>query len=608
MDDASVVMTFDRRRNAAFQRIAASEPGKFDVDRCDWANNERLVCTLTGNIRGKRYADVPFYRTMAIDAAGANIKTLDVLAEKGNLLDGNTTPQNFNAGSNYRSNPNNSPSDGDYSLDSNGAKSGRTLDYFAGQRSDRIIGIKPDDREYVLIQADDDGNHVPSVFALNIYTGTRSVAVRQNPPIRQFVADGNGNVRLGWAVIGPMNARYLARKEGENDWRSLERANAFANKQPLVPVGAVSGKDIAYAISAHEGRNALWTFDLTDQSEPQVLFSQPRADLVDPLLTNDRRLFGIGYDLEKPAAYYIDESLRTVMDQINRQFPTRSNLVVDMTRDGDTLVIHSFSDVDEGTYYLFNREEKKLKRLGTAYPELKTETLGEMKAITYKAADGTEIPGYLTVPNGVKAENLPLIVLPHDGPAARDTWRFSFLRTFLANRGYAVLQMNYRGSAGYGQKWRDAAKQDWGGVSYSDITDATRWAVAQGIADPKRVCIAGWGFGGYAALLGAARNSDMYKCSISIGGVADLAMLRDNASMSGAASLAEQIGSDKEKLTRDSPVDHADTIGIPVLLVHGDLDWQVQIDHSKKMASALKKQKKDHKAVFIKGAGHDLDR
>ena len=538
MEDASVVMTFDRRRNGAFQRIAASEPGKFDVDRCDWANNERLVCSLTGNIRGKRYAEVPFYRTMAIDAAGANMKTLDVLAEKGNLLAAKTTPQNFNAGTNYRTNQSSAGAglQPNYTLASYGSKSGRTFEYFAGQRSDVIIGIKPDDRDHILIQADDDGNQLPSVFALNIYTGARSVAVRQSPPIRQFVADGNGNVRLGWAMTGQSNAYYFARKEGENDWRSLERANAFAKRQQLVPIGAASGKDLAYAISVHEGRNALWTFDLTDQIEPAVLFSQPRADLVDPLLTNDRRLFGIGYDLEKPAAYYIDESLRAVMDQINRQFPTRFNLVVDMTRDGDTLVIRSFSDVDEGTYYLFNREEKKLKRLGNAYPELKTESLGEMKPITYKAADGTEIPGYLTVPNGVKAESLPLIVLPHDGPAARDTWRFSFLRAFLANRGYAVLQMNYRGSSGYGQKWRDAAKQDWGGVTYSDITDATRWAVAQGIADPKRVCIAGWGFGGYAALLGAARNSDLYKCSISIGGVADLEMLRDNASMSGAAS------------------------------------------------------------------------
>src|ERR1044072_2555508 len=191
------------------------------------------------------------------------------------------------------------------------------------------------------------------------------------------------------------------------------------------------------------------------------------------------------------------------------------------------------------------------------------EALGVMKTITYKAADGTEIPGYLTIPSGLKAEKLPLIVLPHDGPAARDTFRFSFLRTFLANRGYAVLQMNYRGSSGYGQNWKDAAKEGWSGVVYSDITDATRWAIAQGIADPKRVCIAGWGFGGYAALLGAVRNSDLYKCSITIEGISDLEMRRDNANLSGAAAAAfaaEQIGSDKQILNRDSPVDHADSI------------------------------------------------
>jgi dipeptidyl aminopeptidase/acylaminoacyl peptidase len=612
VEDASVVMTFDRQENSAFKRIAASEPGKFDVERCDWANGDRLVCSLTGNIRGRRYAEMPFYRTMAVDAVGTNIKTLDVLAEKGNLLVQKTTPQNFNAGTNYRTNQGqgNASENPDYTLASYGSK-GRTFEYFGGQRKDQIVGINPKDHDHILIQADDDGNQVPSVFALNVYTGAREVVARQSPPIRQFVTDGKGNVRLGWAITGQLNAYYFARKEGDNDWRPLERANAFAKRQQLIPIGADSDEDIGYAVSDYEGRKAMWTFDLADQRDPQVLFSHPRADLVDPLLTTERRLFGIRYDLEKPAAFYIDEDLRDVMEKINRQFPTRFNVIVDMTRDERTLVIHSFSDVEEGTYYLFNTDEKKMKRLGNAYPELRAESLGETKAITYKAADGTDIPGYLTVPNGVKSEKLPLIVLPHDGPAARDTWRFSFLKAFLANRGYAVLQMNYRGSSGYGQKWQDAAKQDWAGVAYSDITAATRWAIAQGIADPKRVCIAGWGFGGYAALLGAARNGDLYKCSISIGGISDLELLRENASLSGAtaaAALTEQIGGDKERLTRDSPADHADAIGIPVLLVHGDLDWQVQVDHSKKMASALKKEKKDHKAIFIKGAGHDLDR
>ena len=234
-----------------------------------------------------------------------------------------------------------------------------------------------------------------------------------------------------------------------------------------------------------------------------------------------------------------------------------------------------------------------------------------MRAITYKAADGTEIPGYLTVPSGARAENLPLVVLPHDGPVARDTWDFSFLRTFLANRGYAVLQMNYRGSSGYGQKWKLDGHQQWGGLTYSDITDATRWAIAQGIADPKRVCIAGWGFGGYAALLGAARNSDLYQCSISIAGISDLELQRDHAVIFGTAEEAyrrEQIGSDPAELTRDSPLQQVDKINAPVLLVHGDKDWQVQIDQSKKMEAALKKNKKAHKAIYLTGAGHELNR
>jgi dipeptidyl aminopeptidase/acylaminoacyl peptidase len=614
MDDASVVMTFDRQTNSPFQRIAASEPGRFDVDRCNWANAERLVCSLTGNIRGRNYAEQPFFRTMAVDAVGTKMKTLDVQSEKGNLLAAKTTPQNFNAGTNVRatdSKGGTTTDGGTYStLNAYGAK-GRTFEYFSGQRSDQIIGVKPGDYEHVLIQADNDGNYIPSVFALNVYTGGRTVVVRQNPPIRQFVADAQGDVRLGWGMTGRLNAYYFARTDEGNDWRPLERANAFAKRQPLVPIGIDSARDSAYAVSEHEGRKALWSIDLRDQSEPAVVFSQPRADLDEPMLTNDRRLFGMSYDLERPAAHYTDENLRNVMDKINKQFPTSFHTIVDMTRDEETLVVRSSSDVDDGSYYLFNRTDKKLKRLGAAYPELKPEGLGVMKPITYKAADGTDIPGYLTIPNGVKAEKLPLIVLPHDGPTARDTFRFSFLRTFLANRGYAVLQMNYRGSSGYGQSWKDAAKEGWSGVVYSDITDATRWAIAQGIADPKRVCIAGWGFGGYAALLGAARNSDLYKCSISINGFSDLVMLRENARLSGPSAealLIEQIGSDKEKLTRDSPVEHADSVGIPVLLVHGDLDWRVQIDQTKKMASALKRQKKDHKAVFIKGAGHDLDR
>ena len=199
--------------------------------------------------------------------------------------------------------------------------------------------------------------------------------------------------------------------------------------------------------------------------------------------------------------------------------------------------------------------------------------------------------------------------MPHDGPSARDSWKFSFLRTFLVNRGYAVLQMNYRGSNGFGQKWRLDGHQQWGGLIYSDIQDATRWAVSEGIADPKRICIMGWGFGGYAALLSAARNGDLYRCAVSIAGIADLAMYQEQGSILGQQEYRRaQIGTDREKLNRDSPLHNAAQIGIPVLLVHGTKDWQVQVDQTNAMENALARNKKPHEVVILKGGSHELER
>jgi dipeptidyl aminopeptidase/acylaminoacyl peptidase len=245
--------------------------------------------------------------------------------------------------------------------------------------------------------------------------------------------------------------------------------------------------------------------------------------------------------------------------------------------------------------------------LGRAYPELAAEKMARLRWIHYPAQDGTTIPGYLTIPKDAKPEKLPLIVMPHGGPIHRDTFEFDFLRQFLANRGYAVLQMNFRGSSGYGTKWLRDAHQDWGGLTYSDITDGARWAIAQGIADPNRVCILGWSFGGYAALLGAVRNSDLYRCSVSIAGVSDLReLLFDEKNFANSAIAALQIGTDSDKLKNDSPRLHAAEINIPVLLIHGDRDFQVYPHHSNDMAKALKRAGKKYQYLEIDGGTHQL--
>ncbi len=363
----------------------------------------------------------------------------------------------------------------------------------------------------------------------------------------------------------------------------------------------------AYAIGAHEGREALWSIDLTDKRAPQLLFHHPLVDVGEPILKTDQTLIGVRYDVERPYAWYADPKMLELIDRLDARNPGRHE-IVDMSQDQKFLVIRSASDTDEGTYSLYNTAENRMQKLGTAYPELPQNSLGKMTNILYKATDGTEIPGYLTIPSGAERKNLPLIVMPHDGPLARDSWRFSFLRTFLANRGYAVLQMNYRGSSGFGEKWRLDANQDWAGLTYSDIQDATRWAVSEGIADPKRICIMGWGFGGYEALLSAARNTDTYRCAVSIGGIVDPEMQRQILMATGNTEARKEIGTDREKLERDSPLKNAQKINIPVLLVHGTKDWQVQVDHTDAMSDALEKYKKPHKAVLIKNANHDLER
>lgn len=563
MADRSLAVILDRNfPDKPALPVVASDPGEYDIRWCNWANDTRLLCGLMGMAveMGHVY---PVTRLVAVNADGTGTKLLIQHTPAGNA-----------------------------------------------QFHDRILDWTPDEPDTVLIQLDDDVNNFPSVFELNVNSGNRATRTREHPPIRWFTTDAKGNVRLGegFADRGT-DIRYFARLENEREWRLLAKIKAFTQSDALEPVAVAPGKNTAYAVGNYEGRSALWEMDLTDQQEPQLVFSHPLVDASQPLLTADGRLLGIWYELDRPFIYYTDERARSLVKAVNKFEPGKFSYITDYTRDEKTVVVRSFSDIDDGTYHVLDTAANRLQRLGTAYPELDQQQLGRMRSIVYKASDGIEIPGYLTVPAGTRAERLPLIVMPHGGPVARDSWDFDFLRAFLVSRGYAVLQMNFRGSSGYGAKWFFDAHQDWGGLTYSDITDGARWAVASGIADPRRMCIVGWSFGGYAALLGAVRNSDLYRCSVSIAGVSDLNLLLDDARNFTSYRFArEQIGVNKDKLRQDSPLQHIDTIDIPVLLLHGDKDYQVDVDHSRKMASALKRAKKPHRAVFIDKATHQLDR
>jgi dipeptidyl aminopeptidase/acylaminoacyl peptidase len=256
---------------------------------------------------------------------------------------------------------------------------------------------------------------------------------------------------------------------------------------------------------------------------------------------------------------------------------------------------------------VFVRTKRTLNEAMLARPKLEGRTLATIKSVSITAPDGAVIPAFLTLPPGREAKGLPAIVLPHGGPSSRDEWGFDWLSQFFAARGYAVLQPQYRGSAGFGDAWLNKnGFRSWR-MSIGDISASARWLAAQGIADPKRLAIVGWSYGGYAALQSAATEPSLYKAAVAIAPVTDLQMFKqDFANFTDASLVADFVGSGPE-LAAGSPLRNATAISVPVLLFHGDLDSNVRIAHSQKMDAALHAAGKSSEFVTYKGLNHQLD-
>jgi dipeptidyl aminopeptidase/acylaminoacyl peptidase len=232
--------------------------------------------------------------------------------------------------------------------------------------------------------------------------------------------------------------------------------------------------------------------------------------------------------------------------------------------------------------------------------------MASVRAVSYPAADGVSIPAYLTLPAGSDGRNLPAIVLPHGGPAARDVWRFDWLSQYLAQLGYAVLQPNYRGSAGYGDQWMQQNGYRGWRTSIGDITAGARWLAQQGVANPQRMAIVGWSYGGYAALQSAVTEPDLFKAVVAIAPVTDLQQLKDDARIFvSARNQAESIGSGPH-ITEGSPLPNAARISVPVLMFHGDRDLNVRVGHSRRMNDALRNAGKRSELVVFPNLEHDL--
>ena len=452
------------------------------------------------------------------------------------------------------------------------------------------------------------GTHaLPAVFELNVVTSGLSIRQHARDPIRHWITDKRGQVRIGWGFIGT-TISYWARLEGESNWRRLTKFEIFSRENHFAPV-AISEDDpnLAYAFGPSEGRKAIWLIDLKDKDEPRLVFSHPIVDVSGPVFGWDGRFIGARYDDGYPLMYYADSRVHDLIGAVQKLEPGHFTTVHGVSRDEKVFVIRSVSDLDAPNYVVLDTDTHRISAVSEPYPDRDPATLAPMRAISYPARDGTRIPAYLSTPRGAPPTHLPLIVMPHGGPIARDTWGYFFLREFLVSRGYAVLQMNFRGSSGYGDDWFYAAHQDWGGLTYDDVVDGARWAIQQSITDPERICIVGWSFGGYLALVGAQRNPDLFRCAVDIAGLSDLGLLIDEGyHWLGGESMKKQIGTDPEKLKRDSPRLHAADFQVPLLMVHGKMDAQAPFEQSETMDAALKHAGKPHRFVVVPEADHQF--
>jgi dipeptidyl aminopeptidase/acylaminoacyl peptidase len=298
---------------------------------------------------------------------------------------------------------------------------------------------------------------------------------------------------------------------------------------------------------------------------------------------------------------------------VDRAMPDTVNLVAGKSEDEKLLLWYCFSDQNPGEYFILDVDRRKLSLVATRMPWVKTAEMAPMLSVKYAARDGLVIHGYLTVPVGHEPKGLPLVVMPHGGPWARDVWGFDPLVQLLANRGYAVLQMNYRGSIGYGEELYRKARRQIGREIQDDIEDATRWAIAAGVADPKRIAIMGGSYGGYSTLFGLGHNPELYRCGISLFGVTDWPAFFEDSDITEYKSSKrywrEQLGDpikDKFDLRTISPVNFADKITAPVLIIQGKEDQRVPQDQAKRMIAALTKVGRKPESLFIARLGHSF--
>jgi dipeptidyl aminopeptidase/acylaminoacyl peptidase len=572
-ENLTVLTVFDLSTGEANLALASTSDG-FNLQWCDWANNERLLCSFFGI--SKAWNSFVVTRLVAVNADGSKMK---VLLQK--------------------------QVEGNYS-----------------QFLDGVVDWLVDDPRRVLVEIP---NMMPgsidvfrpahassrgfSVRPVDIYSGDTGIPIETQSGYVSWMSDGRGLPRL-YRRLNEHHLRWNYRQSGKNKWRRLHKARVSDLDDHYYPVGFGEDPDGLLVVMPHEGRFALWSVDLKGKRDDEIVFSHPEVDVRRTLVLGKfKRTVAIEYVTDRAHLHFFDAAVEKISEMLTSYYSGKTVEVIDESWDRRYYIVYVGSDRDPGAFYRFDVEKKKLLKISPKYPLLESRSLSPMKPVRYPARDGAEIPGYLTLPEDAKEGALPAVILPHGGPMSRDYWRFDWMAQFFAAKGYAVLQSNYRGSAGYGIDWAgEGGFRAWR-TAINDLTDGAKYLVEQGVVDPARICIVGWSYGGYAALMSGVEEPERYRCLVSIAGVTDPEMLiEDLRYFMNRYAMQKFISRDPEVIKRGSPLKRASEIRAPVLLFHGDEDVNVRARHSQKMAKALERAKKSVEYIEYEDVEHSIRR
>jgi len=460
----------------------------------------------------------------------------------------------------------------------------------------------------VLIGMNKRVREIFDVYRLNTVTGELTM-VAQNPGnITGWVTDHDGNIRIASTTDG-VNTSILYRDTEKDTFQNVMTTNFKESFGPLF--FTFDNKNIYAVSNLGRDKTAIVEYDIANKKEVSVLYERDDVDVSGIDYSRLRKvpteIFYITWKLEHK---FLDKETEDLYTKLQKKLPGYEVTVVSNDKTEEVFTVSTSSDRTRGSFYFYEKKSDKLTKLADRSPWLKEKDMAEMKPIEYKSRDGLTIHGYLTLPKDKEAKNLPVVVNPHGGPWARDMWRFNSEIQFLANRGYAVLQMNFRGSTGYGRKFWEISFKEWGKTMQDDISDGVKWLISQGIADPKRVAIYGGSYGGYATLAGLAFTPELYACGVDYVGVSNLFTFMNTIPPYWKPYLDmfhEMVGDtqkDSALLASASPVFHVDNIKAPLLVAQGAKDPRVNLNESNQIVDALKKKGIDVPYLVKENEGH----